>query len=270
MRTLVLGTALTVAGLVLFFHWFENANLYFPDRDFYATPRSIGLAFEEVDFPAADGTRLHAWFIPADKPDAPVLLLCHGNGGNISSRVQKIRILHEIGASVFAFDYRGYGKSRGRPSEKGLYSDGEGAYRWLTETRKVPGSRLVAHGESLGGAVCLELAARHAFGGVILDSAFTSVVAMGKKVFPFLPVGLIVRQRYDNLEKLPKVRVPVLVLHSPQDDIIPYAMGQTLFEKANPPKEFAELKGDHNEGFLDSGPLYPAAISSFLQKHIRN
>lgn len=268
LKMCLLTLALAIAAAVLFFRWFEDLNLYFPSRDLYAIPRSLGMAFEDVALTAADGTRLHAWWIPGPA-GAPAVLFCHGNGGNISSRVEKFKLLHQAGLSVLAFDYRGYGKSGGRPSEKGFYADGRAAWTWLTGTKKFPPGRIVLHGESLGGGVATQLASEFPAGALILESAFTNVVEMAHEVMPLLPARLLVTQNYDALAKLPRLRLPVLVLHSPQDDIIPYKMGRHLFEAANAPKRFVDLKGDHNEGFLTSGPLYPAAIRDFLSTQLK-
>ena len=255
-------------GLFLFFRWFENVNLYFPVRSVDVTPQVLGLAFDEAAFVAADGVRLQGWHVPSAKPDAPVVVFFNGNGGNIGHRLEKLAILHRLGLSVLLFDYRGYGASLGRPSEKGLYADGEAAYRYLRDVRKVPSERLIAHGESIGGAVALELASRLPVGAVILESAFTSVVEMGQRVYPLLPVGLLVRQRYDNLSRIGRIQAPLLVMHSSQDDIVPYEIGRRLFQSAPQPKAFAELRGGHNEGFLESGEAYPKAIRDFLARHL--
>lgn len=270
----VVALALAASGLWIGMRWFENLNLYFPARDLFATPRVLGLAFEDVELVPERGVVVHGWWVPANAPadrkgkHAPTVLFCHGNAGNISSRLDKIQILHRLGVNILMFDYRGYGVSTGRPSEQGLYADAEAAYRHVTIDRKVPPERVVLHGESLGGAVAAELATRAPAGGLILESCFTSVVDMGKRVFPFLPVRLMVSQHYDTVSRLPQLTLPVLVMHSPQDDIVPYAMGVRLHEGLPGPKMFAPLRGDHNEGFLDSGESYPAAIAEFLKRFL--
>lgn len=279
-----------VVGLLLFYaflRWFERANLYFPSRSHDLLPTAAGLPFEEVGFKTADGVRLSAWYSDVSEPargpqgvepelrgvvplksgpDGPLVVLhFHGNAGNISHRLPKLRIFRGIGMSALLVDYRGYGKSKGRPSEKGTYLDGEAAADYLVREKGVPLERIVYLGTSLGGAVALETALRRPPRALILESAFTSTADMGRILLPFLPVKLLVRHKYDNIGKIPRLKTPVLVLHSPEDDIIPFEMGRRLFEAAPEPKSFAELSGDHNEGFL-AGPAYAAAIRDFLEE----
>ncbi|MBI5883534.1 MAG: alpha/beta hydrolase [Elusimicrobia bacterium] len=263
----ILHQAFWAAGFAVLFwlglRWFERANLYHASSSLDTDPASVGLAFEEVLARTEDGESLHGWFVD-NGPASPVMVVSHGNGGNISVRLDKLLIFRGAGASVLLYDYRGYGLSTGRPSEEGTYRDADAVYEWLTARGVAPG-RIVFYGESLGGAVALESSLRRPCAGLVLDSAFTSTVAMGKRLFPMLPVGWIVRYRYDNLSKIPRVRVPILVLHSPNDDIVPFDMGRTLFHAAPEPKTFFEMKGDHNDGFLETGPAYGEAIRSFLR-----
>jgi len=250
--------------LLLGVRWFERVNLFIPDRVLTAHPGSFGLKYEDLYLPTSDGPVINAWYVE-NAPDSPVLLMCHGNGGNLSTRVDKMMLFRKAGASLLAIDYRGYGRSTGSPTEAGTYRDAEAAYLWLTGTKKIPPERIVFYGESLGNGVAIEMARRHKARGLIVDSAFTSTMDMGRLVFPFLPVNLMVKFRYDNLSKLPHVGCPVLVMHSPQDDIIPFAMGQKLFAAASEPKTFFELKGNHNEGFMETGQPYVDAVSRFLK-----
>lgn len=243
---------------------FERRMIFIPSRRLEADPGKLGLTFEEFSLKAADGPLVHGWLIPLS-PESPVILLCHGNGGNISHRLEKLKLLRKAGASVALFDYRGYGRSTGTPSEQGTYRDAETVHRWLVEEKKVPASRIVIYGESLGGGVAVELARRRPSGGLVLDSVFTSTVDMGKRVFPWLPVRWIVRFKYDSLSKIGEAAVPVLVMHSQDDEIIPFGMGRALFAAAPLPKSFFELRGGHNDGFLLSGDGYVEAVRKFLR-----
>ena len=247
----------------IFLRWFERANLYFPSRALAAHPGSLGLKYEELKLKTEDGASIHGWYVE-NAPGSPVMLVSHGNAGNIGDRLDKLLLFRKAGASVLFYDYRGYGRSSGTPSEEGTYRDAEAAYRWLTAVKGAPPKRIVFYGESLGCAVAVELALRREAGGLIVESGFTSTEDMARVVFPFLPARWLIRFRYDSLAKIPRVRCPVLVMHSPQDDIVPFSMGRKLFMAAPEPKTFFELKGGHNEGFLDTGPAYEHAIRRFL------
>jgi fermentation-respiration switch protein FrsA (DUF1100 family) len=278
----LLGAATLLALFVPFLRWFERANLYLPSRTPSGVlPRSFGLASEDAELRSADGVRLSALFLPAAPyrpepraapvsgplaPEGLVLLYSHGNAGNITHRFMKANIFHRLGLGVLLYDYRGYGQSEGRPTEQGTYADAEAAWSYLTGTRKVPPERIVIYGESLGCAVAVELARRHRARAVILESPFTSVPDMADIVFPHLPLGWAVSYRYDNSAKIREIRAPLLVLHSRDDEIVPFAMGRRLFDAAAEPKEFFEMRGDHNEGYLDTGPAYSRALLSFLER----
>jgi hypothetical protein len=258
---------LAIPLLWLGLRWFERANLYFPSRSLAADPGLLGLPFEDLRLTAADGVSIHAWFVPL-KEGSPVALFCHGNAGNISGRLDKLLVLRRAGAAALFFDYRGYGRSSGRPDEQGTYQDAEAAYLWLTQVRGVPPGSIFIHGESLGGAVALELALRRKAAGLVLESTFTSVVEMCRHVFPFLPAGLLVRFRYDTLSKIPRLPCPLLLMHGPADDLVPFSMGRSLFAAAPEPKTFVELRGGHNDGFLESGPAYERAIAGFISRAV--
>ncbi len=242
---------------------FEQMNVFIPMKELYAHPGTYGWKYEDLTLTADDGATFNAWWVPLEGR-GPVLLYCHGNGGNMSTRMDKLKLLREAGASVLLFDYRGYGRSPGTPTEAGTYRDGEAAYRFLVEEKKIDPRRVVFLGESLGNGVAVELARRHPPAGLVFESGFTSIVDMGKTVFPFLPVRLMTRYRYDNLAKIGTVGCPILVMHSPQDEIIPFSMGRAIFEAAREPKTFFALRGDHNEGFLATGPAYVAALKAFF------
>jgi fermentation-respiration switch protein FrsA (DUF1100 family) len=247
---------------------FESANLYIPDRIVGAHPGTYGLPYENLRLRTSDGPLIHAWYVE-NQPASPVILVSHGNAGNISTRLDKLLLLRKAGASVLLYDYRGYGASQGRPTEAGTYRDGEAAYRWLVEEKKVPPERIFLYGESLGCAVAIELALKLKSAGLIVDSGFTSTMDMGRLIFPFLPISLMVRFRYDNLSKIHRVSCPVLVMHSPQDEIIPYEMGQRLFEAAPKPKTFLKLEGSHNEAFMTGAKQYAQALRLFLESHLK-
>lgn len=257
----VLASALLWIGL----RFFERSMVFIPSRAMIAHPGTVGLAYEPLFLTASDGARLRAWWIPGPAADSPVMLCLHGNGGNLSHRTDKMRLFHDAGAAQLWLDWRGYGESSGRPDEAGLYRDALAGWAWLNAVRAVPPGRLILYGESLGAAPAVELASRVPAAGLIVDSAFTSLVDMGKLVLPWFPPSLI-KLRFDNLSRLPRVTIPTLFLHSPHDDIIPYAMAQrNLAASGAAKKRLVDLSGSHNEGFLQTGPAYPKAIKDFLE-----
>lgn len=254
-------------GLTLLLFLFQARFIYFPIAAWAATPARVGLPYETVTLTTSDGVELSAWFIPA--PEAShVLLFFHGNAGNISHRLTSIEQFHELGLHVFIIDYRGYGQSEGSPTEAGTYLDAEAAWRYLTEERGFQPSQVILFGRSLGGAVATWLAQHRQPAALIIESTFTSVPDMAAAQFPFLPTRLLVRHRYDTFSRLPHVTCPVLVIHSPEDEIIPYSHGERLFAAAPDPKTFLKLKGGHNEGFILSSPGYETGLQTFLTKHL--
>jgi len=259
----ILLTAYIGFALVLYF--FQSHLVFYPEtgREIIAAPSQVGLPHEDIRLTTDDGLSLHGWFIPAAEARGTVLFL-HGNAGNISHRIDTLQMFHRLGYSTLIFDYRGYGNSGGTPSEQGTYRDAEAAWRWLVEEKRVRPEDIVVYGESLGNAIALETALRHPPRALILESAFTSVVDMGELIFPFLPVRAMTTIRYDNLAKIPRVSCPVLVMHSREDSIVPFEMGRRLFEAAPEPKRFFELKGSHDEGYIDTGEAYSGEILGFL------
>ncbi len=245
--------------------WLNRKLMYVPYRELPADPGRLGLGFEDVAVRAADGPIIHGWYVPLAST-SPVILFCHGNGGDIATRLDKLRRLRAAGASVLLFDYRGYGRSTGVPTEQGTYADAEAMYAWLVDVKKVPPERIVFQGESLGAGVATELAVRHKAAGLIFESGFTSALDMGRRLFPHLPVKLLLVYRYDNASKIGRVDAPILVLHSPQDDIVPFEMGRAVFAAAREPKRFVELTGDHNRGYALAGRVYIDAVAAFLKE----
>ncbi|MDE2291505.1 MAG: alpha/beta hydrolase, partial [Elusimicrobia bacterium] len=276
----VVWTVLALTGLWAGLRWFEAFNVYVPSRVETAHPGTYGLPYEDLWLTAGDGGRSHAWFLDAGLPSKsklplpaplaseplrlpkgtrPVVVIFHGNGGNISNRLDKARALRAMGLSVLLFDYRGYGESPGRPRERGLYEDSEAAAREALRRAGGDPGRLVYYGESLGCAAALETALRLRPAALILDSPFTSIADMSRDVYPWLPARLLVTQRFDNIGKIGALGAPLLVLHSPADDVIPFRLGRRLYEAAPEPKRFVETRGDHNEGFLDT-PTWASSL----------
>ncbi|MDD5301978.1 MAG: alpha/beta hydrolase [Elusimicrobia bacterium] len=261
---LLLWPLLAAAVLYLGLRRFERAMVFAPSREMLAHPGTVGLAYEPLMLTASDGVRLRAWWIPGPSAESPVMLCLHGNGGNLSHRTDKMRLFHDAGAAQLWLEWRGYGESGGRPDEPGLYRDALAGWAWLSAVKALPAARLVLYGESLGNGPAIELATRVPAAGLIVDSAFTSVADMSRRILPRFPPRLL-SLRFDNLSRLPRVTIPTLFLHSPEDDIIPYEMARRNYAASGAAqKSLVDLKGSHNEGFLDAGSAYPKAIRNFL------
>ena len=259
---------LIVFGIFLFFYfrWFEKRHIYYPTRKIEFTPEDINLSFEDIYFDTSDGVRLNGWFIPVDKPRA-TLIFCHGNGGNISHRLHTLGIFNRLGLNVFLFDYRGYGRSQGRLSEEGTYLDARAAYDYVVAREDVDTKRILVYGESLGGAIAYDLAIVSKVSAVVTLGTFSSIVDMGKAIYPFLPIRLIARIKYDAASKAPNVKVPKLIIHSADDEIVPFEQGKKLFSSASDPKEFYEMRGGHNDAIFTYEKEFSQKISDFLDKY---
>jgi fermentation-respiration switch protein FrsA (DUF1100 family) len=260
---LLLGTLLLPApvGAAL-----EQMFLYFPERQIIMTPATMHLEFEDVFFPAADGTSLHGWYLPGEAGQ-PLVVFCHGNAGNISHRVDNLRRLRELGLSAFIFDYRGYGQSAGKASEEGTYSDMRGALSWL-QRKGWPPAKMIYFGRSVGAAVALQLALEQPPAGLVLESPFTSLKAMGQHHYPllWLLAGWALDARYDNLTKIGQLKAPLLIFHGDRDVIVPQGMGQELFKQAPLPKQFYSIpRAGHNDTYDAGGEQYWQKWREFVQ-----
>jgi len=254
-------------AFVGFLFIFQSHYVYYPERVLSANPSSIGLNFESVSFQTTDGVELSGWFVPSNNARG-VILFCHGNAGNISHRMESIQIFHRLKLNTFIFDYRGYGQSGGKPSESGTYKDAEAAWRYLVEERQVNPKNIIVFGRSLGGAIAAWLGQAQTPGALILESTFTSVPDIAAKLYPYLPVKLLSRFKYDTADYLDGVNCPVLIVHSQDDEIMPFSHGQRLFEIARGPNRFLEISGSHNEGFITSGKGYEEGLNSFISDYV--
>jgi fermentation-respiration switch protein FrsA (DUF1100 family) len=271
----LIGTILLLAGglyiaLCLYLFLAQENLVFFPNipsRELTASPADIGLEYEPVSIETDDQVSLHGWFVPASE-EKGTLLFFHGNAGNISHRLDSLRIFHDLGLSVLIIDYRGYGQSQGTISEKGTYLDAEAAWNYLVETRKISSKKIIVFGRSLGAAIAAYSAERHTPGALILESAFTSVPDMAARLYPIFPVRLLSRFQYNTKKLLQSVNCPVLIIHSPNDEIIPFENGVQLYQKAREPRTMLELQGGHNEGFLVSGKTYIEGINKFLTANL--
>lgn len=286
---LLIPLGIAYGAVLVLVYLFQSHLVYFPGtgREAVVTPQSYGLRYESVQIRTADGETLDAWWVPAENASGTILFF-HGNAGNISHRIDYLQMFHRLRHSTLIVDYRGYGKSTGTPSEAGTYRDAEAAWEHLRHARLARPQDVVIAGESLGAAVASWLAASltpappspHAFPrtgeghgmgvlprAVLLFSTFTSATDLGAEVYWFLPVRLMSRIGYDNLANLKRIRAPVFIAHSRDDDIVPYAHGRKLFEAASEPKAFLEMRGGHNDGFVFMRPDWVAELGAFLDRH---
>jgi len=257
----VLFVAYWVWGVILYI--MQPRFLYSPLRKIIYTPAELELEYEDVIFTSRDGLKLTGWYIPVTGSEFTILF-CHANGGNMMHRLDSINIFYKLGLSCFIFDYRGYGNSQGIPSEEGTYLDAGAAYKWLTEEKRIPPEKVIIFGRSLGGSIAAQLAGSVTACALIVESAFTSYVDIGKKFYPYMPVRWCARFSYRTIDYIRDVHCPVMFIYSKNDEVVPFEFGLELYEAANKPKEFIEIFGSHNDGFLVSGEAYKEAWTKWI------
>jgi len=257
------------AGLGGLLFGMQASLIYYPHlgRDIVETPAARGLFYEDVELRTSDGVTLSAWWVPAPQPRGVVLLL-HGNAGNISHRIEYLAMFHRLRYSTLIVDYRGYGLSTGEPSEEGTYRDAEACWAWL-EARGIAASDIVVFGESLGGGVATWIAERRTPRALVLASTFTSIPDLAEAIYPYLPVRLLSRIHYDSLARMPNISAPVLVMHSPDDEIVPYAHAERLFAAARAPKRLIALADGHNDGLVFRRHEWVDGLVAFLDEAAR-
>ncbi|RKX28004.1 MAG: alpha/beta hydrolase [Candidatus Zixiibacteriota bacterium] len=263
---LLLAVIFVAFGIYLYI--MQDKMVFFPTSELVITPDEVGLEYEDIFIEVAPGEKIHGWLfrttIASDSKPTSVLLFCHGNGGNISHRFETIEYILGLGADIFIFDYRGYGQSDGSPSEENIYVDARACFDWLKIEGRYKSEQIVLFGRSLGGVVAIDLARQVPCRGLIVESSLTSARAMAAKMFPFFPISLLLRYHLNSLEKIGEIACPVLVTHSPEDEIIPYDMGKQLFATAKSPKCFVALRGGHNERLYFQDDAYRDALQELI------
>jgi hypothetical protein len=258
----VLFIAYWGVGVILYL--MQPQFLYSPMREVTYTPDELGLDFEDVVFQSADGVKLTGWYVPANNSNITVLF-CHGNGGNMMHCLDSTNIFYNLGLNCFIFDYRGYGESEGKPSEEGTYLDARAAYDWLVNVKKLSPNNIIIFGRSIGGSIATQLASKVAAKSLIVESAFTSYADIGKKFYPYMPVRWFARFKYNTIDYIKNVHCPVMIIHSRNDEMVPFEFGLELYESSNEPNEFVEIYGSHNDGFLVSSEQYKKSWLNWLK-----
>ena len=257
-------TVLAILCFVAYVRYLESMTVFHPTRKIAATPAQLGLQFEDIFFRTKDKILLNGWFVPHHHARMTVLYL-HGNAGNIGDRLDKISNFYDMGVNLFIIDYRGYGKSQGKPSEHGVYDDAVAAFDYLSTRDDLNPDMICVYGASLGGVVAVDLATKKKIRGLIIDSSFSSAADMGKTIFPFVP-SFLLQTKMDSISKIQMITVPKLFIHSREDQVVPFRLGKKLFDAAPAPKEFLEVKGGHNDYHVFSQDIWEKSLRSFLKR----
>ncbi|MCM8819309.1 MAG: alpha/beta hydrolase [Candidatus Omnitrophica bacterium] len=265
---IVIGFLLILVSLLIYLKWFEKTKVFYPTKTVTATPKIFGIEYQEIFYETEDNIKLYAWFCKKDNL-LPTILYCHGNGGNISDRVEIIKLFFDAGFNVFIFDWRGYGLSGGKPSEKGLYIDVVSSYNYLVNKLNISPKNIIVYGESLGSVAAIYLSARKSVSLLILNGAFSSAYDMACTIFPFLPrfiLKAILSLKFDSISQIKNINIPKLFIHSKDDEIVPFALAEKLFKEAPLPKEFYITEGLHNDALSLNEDLIER-IKNFIGKY---
>ncbi len=269
---------LLVGGVYLVMRNFEQQFVYAPSSFIKKTPRQVKLPFDNIALATDDGVTIEGWFVPAHAPEEvsttnappPTVLFFHGAAGNLSDYLEKVHLLHDVGVDVFTVDYHGYGRSGGAPSESGLTSDALAAYFYLTGKRHVKPEQVYLYGEDLGAAVAIDLATKVPAAGLITEGASASVIEKIEEAWPLIPWQFLLRNKFDSLTKIQEVHIPILIIHSADDEVVSLNDSRRLCALANEPKELLEIHGSHRDAFFHSFDLYYDKVSHFIYDQPKN
>ena len=267
MRTLFIISLLCLLILNAVMYSLQPQLVFFPHSDIDTNPNAWGMQYSNIELKTEDNLKLHGWFIPAKNKSKKVILFCHGNAGNISHRGLSLKIFHELGLNVLIFDYRGYGKSKGSPHEQGLYKDVNAAWTYLRKEKGYKKENIIIFGRSLGGAVAMWLALKVQAPSLILESTFNSFRGIASAHSPYLTPFIIARYNFNTESRVSKFKGKLLVIHSSQDDIIPYALSKKIFASAAGPKTFLTIRGGHNDAIHKSLTAYNKGLKKFIYNH---
>ena len=260
---IILHLIVIIVLFVVYVRYLESKSVFYPAGPLFATPAELGLPFEDVTIQTEDNIKIHGWLIKAPSAGS-TLVFFHGNAGNIGDRLEKIELFNRMGLNILIIDYRGYGKSDGHPTESGVYKDAVAAYDYLRKRDDMKEKNIVGYGASLGGAIAIDLATKRALSCLIVDSTFSSAVDIAKRIYPFVP-SFLIRTKLDSAAKIKGITIPKLFIHSAEDTGIPIALGRKLYDVASGPKEFIEIRGDHNDGHIFDQERIREGIREFLR-----
>ncbi len=269
---------LLAGGVYLLMRDYEQEFVYAPTSFVKKTPRDTGMPFDSIALASDDGVTIQGWFIPAQSPEQPpatnsaprTLLFFHGRAGNMSDSLEKIHLFHDMGLDVFAIDYHGYGASSGAPTESALTGDALTACFYLVDKRNVKLERLYIFGEDLGAAVAIDLATRVAPAGLITEGANASILEKIEDDWPLIPWQYLLLNQFDSIKKISDVRVPVLMIHSSDDELVPFNDSRRLYALAHEPKELVEIHGSHRDAFVKSFDAYYDKIDQFVHGEFKD
>jgi len=265
-RWLLIAMLAFVIGVIMTPHKLERFFLYFPTQHLRYDPNAVGLDFQDINPVTEDNVKLHGWFVPCEDSNKTVLIL-HGNGGNIGDRISYLKMFHDLGVNVLIIDYRGYGRSEGKPFEEGLYRDARAAYDWWAGKRRQSDGNLILFGESLGGAVAVHLASEVSPSGLILQSTFTSAWDMAKTMFPIGLLQPLINVHFNSADAITRITCPKLFIHGDRDKTVPFRLGRELFDLAPDPKFFYPVpEADHNDLLFIAGSEYAQQLKLFLSR----
>jgi fermentation-respiration switch protein FrsA (DUF1100 family) len=263
MITLACIFIVLLVGLFLLIKYLEHTSVFFPSPLIQSTPDQIGLTYEDLYITTVDGVKINAW-LAKSSPEAATIMFAHGNAGTMGERVMRMKFFHDLGLNVCMFDYRGYARSQGKPSEQGIYLDAQSIYDYLKTRPDINPDKLIAYGSSLGGVVMVDLASKRKVAALVVESSFTSAKDMAHRLYPLLPAWMM-SIKFDSLSKISKIDAPKLFLHSKDDHTVPYAMGQKLYAAARDPKAFIDIYGGHNDGGFLKDPRVLNDFKNFLK-----
>jgi fermentation-respiration switch protein FrsA (DUF1100 family) len=267
---IAIGISVGVIVVIVLIRVLENRFIYFPPRypEGFVPPENYGLNVEEVWLVAEDGVKLNGYFL-AHAASPKALLWFHGNAENIGLGLEQMKTLAGLGVNILELDYRGYGKSEGSPNEAGVYRDASAAYDYLVEVRHFQPKDIIIDGHSLGGAVAVDLASRRECGGLIVQSSFSSVREMARRIFRIPLLEYVPKSQFDSLEKIQRVRAPILIIHGTRDEVIPFSMGERLYRAAPKPKSFFAVEGaGHNDVLTIGGEPYLRQLREFIDSAV--